>query len=133
MHHILEFEEWNRKADSNNLNESTSAFLTNHIMFELEKRNILFDHWKTGEIFAKEIENIIQILFNDKEIKQLRKQIIKDKTLMHNIATIFVGKVKDARRILSKKGYARPKEMDLNHIMKSYVPEIIEQIKNLVK
>jgi hypothetical protein len=134
MKHIKLYEEWKdvNKFSSKTLNESSPTYLMDYIMVELERRNILFDHWKTGEVFAKSLENVLHKIFQDRELRNLKKTIIKDKALMSRITNIFIAKIKEAKRLLSKKGIVRPKEMDLQIIMKYGLDDIIDEIKVLV-
>jgi len=134
MKHIKLYEEWKdvNKFSSKTLNESSPTYLMDYIMVELERRNILFDHWKTGEVFAKSLENVLHKIFQDRELRNLKKTIIKDKALMSRITNIFIAKIKEAKRSLSKKGIVRPKEMDLQIIMKYGLDDIIDEIKVLV-
>lgn len=133
MKHIKVFEEWESYFNSSEkINESTPHHIMNHIMVELERRNILFDNWKTGEMYATIIESVLQKVINSPDLKKYKKTIIKDKLLMNEIANIFIHKVKDARRRLSKKGIVRPKEMDLQSILASNLQETIEEIKILL-
>lgn len=134
MKHIKLYEDWEdaSKFSDKTLNESSPTYLMDYIMVELERRNILFDHWKTGEIFAKSLENVLHKIFQDRELRNLKKTIIKDKALMSRITNIFIAKIKEAKRLLSKKGIVRPKEMDLQIIMKYGLDDIIDEIKVLV-
>lgn len=134
MKHIKLYEEWKdvNKFYGKTLNESSPTYLMDYIMVELERRNILFDHWKTGEVFAKSLENVLHKIFQDRELRNLKKTIIKDKALMSRITNIFIAKIKEAKRLLSKKGIVRPKEMDLQIIMKYGLDDIIDEIKVLV-
>ena len=134
MKHIKLYEEWRdvSKFSVKTLNESLTTYLMDNIMVELERRNILFDHWKTGEVFAKSLENALHKIFQDRELRNLKKTIIKDKALMSRITNIFIAKIKEARRLLSKKGIVRPKEMDLQIIMRYGLDDIIDEIKVLV-
>lgn len=133
MKHIKVFEEWESYFNSSEeINESTPHHIMNHIMVELERRNILFDNWKTGEMYATIIESVLQKVINSPDLKKYKKTIIKDKLLMNEIANIFIHKVKDARRRLSKKGIVRPKEMDLQSILASNLQETIQEIKILL-
>lgn len=134
MKHIKLYEEWKGfgKFSDKTLNESSPTYLMDYIMVELERRNILFDHWKTGEVFAKSLENVLHKIFQDRELRNLKKTIIKDKALMSRITNIFIAKIKEAKRLLSKKGIVRPKEMDLQIIMKYGLDDIIDEIKVLV-
>lgn len=133
MKHIKVFEEWESYFNSSEeINESTPHHIMNHIMVELERRNIFFDNWKTGEMYATIIESVLQKVINSPDLKKYKKTIIKDKLLMNEIANIFIHKVKDARRRLSKKGIVRPKEMDLQSILASNLQETIQEIKILL-
>jgi len=134
MRHIKLYEDW-KTIDSvrqESVNESTPTFLMDHIMVELEKRNILFDHWKTGEVFAKSLENVLHKIFQDDELKHLKKTIIKDKELMSRITNVFISKIREAKKLLSKKGIVRPKEMDLQMLLKYGLNDVIDEIKVLV-
>jgi hypothetical protein len=130
MSNILSFEHWN-KSNNSSLNESTEAYLTNYIMLELEKRKVEFDHWITGGVFAKSLENLLRIIFTKKSIKPFKKRILKDKKIMNNISSIFINHIKEAKDYLAKKGYAHPKEVDLQAILKHQMPEILQEIEDL--
>ncbi len=134
MKYIKIFEEWKSYFinSEQTINESTPHHIMNHIMVELENRNILFDNWRTAQMYATIIEGILHKILNSRELKKYKKTIIKDKLLMNRIANIFIHKVKDARKRLSKKGIVSPKEMDLQSILTEDLQKIIDDIKILL-